>query len=213
MSVGMTKTADEPIVIVIDDDEHVRTAVSDLLRSVRLKVNSFASVPDFLKWKMPDAPSCLVLDVRLPGLSGLDLQSELNKSGVEVPIVFMTAHADVPMSVRAMKGGAIDFLPKPFRDQDLLDAVQQGLEADRKRRATTNVREQLVIAYETLTPREKEIMALIAAGQMNKQIAGRLGVSVVTVKFHRGNIMRKLHARTIAELVRMADALATDRVR
>jgi FixJ family two-component response regulator len=213
MSVGMTKTADEPIVIVIDDDDHVRTAVSDLLRSVRLKVNSFASVPDFLKWKMPDAPSCLVLDVRLPGLSGLDLQTELNKSGVEVPIVFMTAHADVPMSVRAMKGGAIDFLPKPFRDQDLLDAVQQGLEADRKRRATTNVREQLVIAYETLTPREKEIMALIAAGQMNKQIAGTLGVSVVTVKFHRGNIMRKLGARTIAELVRMADALATDRVR
>jgi FixJ family two-component response regulator len=213
MSVGMTKTADEPIVIVIDDDDHVRTAVSDLLRSVRLKVNSFASVPDFLKWKMPDAPSCLVLDVRLPGLSGLDLQSELNKSGVEVPIVFMTAHADVPMSVRAMKGGAIDFLPKPFRDQDLLDAVQQGLEADRRRRATTNVREQLVVAYEALTPREKEIMALIAAGQMNKQIAGRLGVSVVTVKFHRGNIMRKLGARTIAELVRMADALATDRVR
>jgi FixJ family two-component response regulator len=213
MSVGMTKTADEPIVIVIDDDDHVRTAVSDLLRSVRLKVNSFASVPDFLKWKMPDAPSCLVLDVRLPGLSGLDLQTELNKSGVEVPIVFMTAHADVPMSVRAMKGGAIDFLPKPFRDQDLLDAVQQGLEADRRRRATTNVREQLVVAYEALTPREKEIMALIAAGQMNKQIAGTLGVSVVTVKFHRGNIMRKLGARTIAELVRMADALATDRVR
>jgi FixJ family two-component response regulator len=213
MSVGMTNTADEPIVIVIDDDEHVRTAVSDLLRSVRLKVNSFASVPDFLKWKMPDAPSCLVLDVRLPGLSGLDLQTELNKSGVEVPIVFMTAHADVPMSVRAMKGGAIDFLPKPFRDQDLLDAVQQGLEADRRRRATTNVREQLVVAYEALTPREKEIMALIAAGQMNKQIAGTLGVSVVTVKFHRGNIMRKLGARTIAELVRMADALATDRVR
>ena len=203
----MTNADEECIVIVIDDDDHVRTAVSDLLRSVRLKVNSFASVPEFLKSRMPDVPSCLVLDVRLPGLSGLDLQAELNKSDVQIPIVFMTAHGDVPMSVRAMKSGAVDFLSKPFRDQDLLDAVQRGLEADRKRRATTNVRQQLVVAYESLTPREKEIMTLIAGGLMNKQIAGRIGVSVVTVKFHRGNIMRKLGARTIAELVRMADAL------
>jgi FixJ family two-component response regulator len=207
----MTNSNEQSVVIVIDDDELVRGAVSDLLRSVNLQTKSFASVSDFLKWKLPAAPSCLVLDVRLPGLSGLDLQSELTKSGVQIPIVFMTAHGDVPMSVRAMKGGAIDFLPKPFRDQDLLDAVQAGLEKDRKRRASTSAREQMISAYDALTPREKEIMDLIATGLMNKQIAGKIGVSVVTVKFHRGNIMRKLGAKTVAELVRMADALGSRR--
>ena len=201
----------EPVVIVIDDDELVRGAISDLLRSVGLQAKLFASVPDFLKWKLPDAPSCLVLDVRLPGLSGLDFQSELNKEHLPLPIVFMTGHGDIPMSVRAIKGGAVDFLTKPFRDQDMLDAVQAGLEQDRKRRKTANVTLQLRSTFNSLTPREQEIMKLVTAGLMNKQIAGETGVSVVTVKFHRGNVMRKMGAKSVAELVRMADALGVRR--
>ena len=201
----------EPVVIVIDDDELVRGAISDLLRSVGLQAKLFASVPDFLKWKLPDAPSCLVLDVRLPGLSGLDFQSELNKENLPLPIVFMTGHGDIPMSVRAIKGGAVDFLTKPFRDQDMLDAVQAGLEQDRKRRKTANVTLQLRSTFDLLTPREQEIMKLVTAGLMNKQIAGETGVSVVTVKFHRGNVMRKMGAKSVAELVRMADALGVRR--
>jgi FixJ family two-component response regulator len=201
----------EPVVIVIDDDELVRGAISDLLRSVGLQAKLFASVPDFLKWKLPDAPSCLVLDVRLPGLSGLDFQSELNKENLPLPIVFMTGHGDIPMSVRAIKGGAVDFLTKPFRDQDMLDAVQAGLEQDRKRRKTANVTLQLRSTFDSLTPREQEIMKLVTAGLMNKQIAGETGVSVVTVKFHRGNVMRKMGAKSVAELVRMADALGVRR--
>lgn len=201
----------EPVVIVIDDDELVRGAISDLLRSVGLQAKLFASVPDFLKWKLPDAPSCLVLDVRLPGLSGLDFQSELNKENLPLPIVFMTGHGDIPMSVRAIKGGAVDFLTKPFRDQDMLDAVQAGLEQDRKRRKTANVTLQLRSTFNSLTPREQEIMKLVTAGLMNKQIAGETGVSVVTVKFHRGNVMRKMGAKSVAELVRMADALGVRR--
>ena len=201
----------EPLVIVIDDDELVRGAISDLLRSVGLQAKLFASVPDFLKWKLPDAPSCLVLDVRLPGLSGLDFQSELNKENRPLPIVFMTGHGDIPMSVRAIKGGAVDFLTKPFRDQDMLDAVQAGLEHDRKRRKTANVTLQLRSTFDSLTPREQEIMKLVTAGLMNKQIAGETGVSVVTVKFHRGNVMRKMGAKSVAELVRMAEALGVRR--
>jgi FixJ family two-component response regulator len=201
----------EPVVIVIDDDELVRGAISDLLRSVGLQAKLFASVPDFLKWKLPDAPSCLVLDVRLPGLSGLDFQTELNKENLPLPIVFMTGHGDIPMSVRAIKGGAVDFLTKPFRDQDMLDAVQAGLEQDRKRRKTANVTLQLRSTFDSLTPREQEIMKLVTAGLMNKQIAGETGVSVVTVKFHRGNVMRKMGAKSVAELVRMADALGVRR--
>ena len=203
----MKRGDQEPVVIVIDDDELVRGAISDLLRSVGLQAKLFASVPDFLKWKLPDVPSCLVLDVRLPGLSGLDFQSELNKENLPLPIVFMTAHGDIPMSIRAIKGGAVDFLTKPFRDQDMLDAVQAGLEQDRKRRKTANVTLQLRSTFDSLTPREQEIMKLVTAGLMNKQIAGETGVSVVTVKFHRGNVMRKMGAKSVAELVRMADAL------
>ena len=208
----MTKRDDhQPNVIIIDDDELVRDALADLLRSIGLQTKQFASVPEFLKWKLPDVPSCLVLDVRLPGLSGLDFQSELNKANVQIPIVFMTGHGDIPMSVRAMKGGAVDFLSKPFRDQDMLDAVQTGLEHDRKRRQSASDNLQLKIAFDSLTSREQEIMGFVADGLMNKQIAAEIGVSEVTVKFHRGNVMRKLGAKSVPELVRMADTLGIRR--
>ena len=208
----MTKRDDhQPNVIIIDDDELVRDALADLLRSIGLQTKQFASVPEFLKWKLPDGPSCLVLDVRLPGLSGLDFQSELNKANVQIPIVFMTGHGDIPMSVRAMKGGAVDFLSKPFRDQDMLNAVQTGLEHDRKRRQSASDNLQLKIAFDSLTAREQEIMGFVADGLMNKQIAAEIGVSEVTVKFHRGNVMRKLGAKSVAELVRMADTLGIRR--
>jgi FixJ family two-component response regulator len=207
----MISRGEQPLVVVIDDDELVRESVSDLLRTVGLQSKLFASVADFMKWKRPDAPCCLVLDVRLPGLSGLDFQAELNRGNARIPIVFMTAHGDIPMSVRAMKGGAIDFLSKPFRDQDMIDAVQAGLEEARKRRAGTDATQHVKSAYDALTAREKEIMNLVAAGLMNKQIAGKLGVSVVTVKFHRANVMRKIGAKSVAELVRMADALGASR--
>ncbi len=197
----------QSLVIVIDDDALVREAISDLLRSVGLQTKVFASVPEFLEWKLPDGPSCLVLDVRMPGLSGLDLQSELNKAHVHIPIVFVTGHGDIPMTVRAMKGGAVDFLAKPFRDQDMLDAVQAGLERDKLRRKSEINTAKLRSAFDSLTPRESEIMKLVTAGRMNKQIAGEIGVSEVTVKFHRGNIMRKMGAKSVAELVRMAEAL------
>ena len=207
----MTARDDQSIVVVIDDDALVREAVSDLLRTVGLQSKLFASVPDFLKWKRPDAPCCLVLDVRLPGLSGLDFQSELNKKSAQIPIVFMTAHGDIPMSVRAMKGGAVDFLSKPFRGQDLIDAVQSGLERDRNRRTGAHAAKHVKSAFEGLTAREKEIMNFVAAGLMNKQIAGKMGVTEVTVKFHRANVMRKMGAKSVAELVRMVDALGADR--
>jgi FixJ family two-component response regulator len=197
----------QSLVIVIDDDALVREAISDLLRSVGLQTKVFASVPEFLEWKLPDDPSCLVLDVRMPGLSGLDLQAELNKAQVHIPIVFVTGHGDIPMTVRAMKGGAVDFLAKPFRDQDMLDAVQAGLERDILRRKGEINTAKLRSAFDSLTPREQEIMKLVTIGQMNKQIAGAIGVSEVTVKFHRGNIMRKTGAKSVAELVRMAEAL------
>ena len=201
----------QPNVIIIDDDALVRDAVSVLLRSVGLQTRQFASVPEFLKRKLPDGPSCMVLDVRLPGLSGLDFQSELNKANVQIPIVFMTGHGDIPMSVQAMKGGAVDFLSKPFRDQEMLDAVQAGLERDRKRRQSAGANLQLKIAFDSLTAREQEIMGFVAAGLLNKQIAAEIGVSEPTVKFHRGNLMRKLGAKSIAELVHMADSLGIRR--
>jgi FixJ family two-component response regulator len=203
---------EQPIVVVIDDDDLVREAVCDLLRSVGLSSKPFASVSEFLKWKLPDGPSCLVLDVRLPGVSGLDFQSELTKANVHIPIVFMTGHGDIPMSVRAMKGGAVDFLSKPFRDQDMVDAVQAGLEHDRKRRQIASDSSQLKSALDSLTSREREVMGLVAAGLVNKQIAAEIGVSEVTVKFHRGNLMRKMGAKSIAELVRMADSLGVRRI-
>jgi FixJ family two-component response regulator len=202
---------EQPVVIVIDDDELVRKAVCDLLRSIGLSTKPFASVPEFLESKLPDGPSCLVLDVRLPGLSGLDFQSELNKSNIQIPIVFMTGHGDIPMTVRAMKGGAVDFLSKPFRDQEMLDAVQTAIENDRKRRQGASINLKLRSAFDSLTSREQEIMGFVAAGLMNKQIANEIGVSEVTVKFHRGNLMRKMGAKSIAELVRMAEALGIRR--
>ncbi|HEX5517939.1 MAG TPA: response regulator transcription factor [Pseudolabrys sp.] len=206
-----TPAESQPIVIVIDDDNDVREAVADLLRSIGLRTKLFASVREFLQWKRPDVPSCLVLDVRLPGLSGLDFQSELNKADIQLPVVFMTGHGDVPMTVRAMKGGAVDFLAKPFRDQDMIDAVQAGLDRDKARRQSAGDASQLKSAYDSLTPREHEIMALVVDGLMNKQIAGRIGVSEVTVKFHRSNVMRKMGAKSVAELVRMTHALGLRR--
>jgi FixJ family two-component response regulator len=197
----------QQVVFVVDDDSGLREALSSLFRSVGLQVKAFASAAEFLQSKLPDGPSCMVLDVRLPGLSGLDFQAELAKANIRIPIVFMTGHGDIPMTVRAMKAGAVEFLPKPFRDQDMLDAVQAGLEIDRDRRRHAADISKLRVSFETLTPREQEIMGLVTAGLMNKQIAGEIGVSEVTVKLHRGNVMRKMGAKSLAELVRMADAL------
>jgi len=202
---------EQPIIIVIDDDDLVREAVCDLFRSIGLPTKPFASVPQFLESKLPEGPSCLVLDVRLPGLSGLDFQSELNKSNIQIPIVFMSGHGDIPMSVRAMKGGAVDFLSKPFRDQDMLDAVQTAIEHDRKRRQGASGTLKLKSAFDSLTSREQEIMGFVAAGLMNKQIASEIGIGEVTVKFHRGNLMRKMGAKSVADLVRMAEALGVRR--
>jgi len=201
----------EPVVFVIDDDANLREALSSLFRSVGLQARTFPSAAEFLQAKLPDAPICLVLDVRLPGLSGLDFQAELAKSHTDIPIVFMTGHGDIPMTVRAMKAGAIEFLPKPFRDQDMLDAVQTALERDRNRRKSAGDLTKLKASFDTLTAREQEIMGLVTAGLMNKQIAGKLEVSEITVKVHRGNVMRKMEAKSLAELVRMADALGLRR--
>jgi FixJ family two-component response regulator len=197
----------EPLVFVVDDDAAVRRSLQSLLRSVGLQVAAFSSAPEFLASKLPNVPSCLVLDVRLPGMSGLDFQSELAKANIQVPIVFITGHGDIPMSVRAMKAGAVEFLPKPFRDQDLLDAVQVGLDRDRARREGDVAASKLRADFESLTPREQQVIALVTSGLMNKQIAGKIGVSEITVKVHRGNVMRKMGAKSFADLVRMADAL------
>ena len=202
-----TLAEQQQVVFVVDDDSGLREALSSLFRSVGLQVKTYASAAEFLQSKLPDGPSCMVLDVRLPGLSGLDFQAELAKANIRIPIVFMTGHGDIPMTVRAMKAGAVEFLPKPFRDQDMLDAVQTGLEIDRDRRRHAADLSKLRVSFETLTPREQEIMGLVTAGLMNKQIAGEIGVSEVTVKLHRGNVMRKMGAKSLAELVRMADAL------
>ena len=197
----------QPVVFVVDDDAAVREGLTALFQSVGLEVKTFASAREFLESKLPDCPGCLVLDVRLPGLSGLDFQTELAKANIQIPIIFMSGHGDIPMTVRAMKAGAIEFLPKPFRDQDMLDAVQLGHERERHRRETERSTSRLKSSFEELTPREKEIMARAASGLMNKQIASDLGVSEITVKVHRGSLMRKLGAKSIADLVRMADAL------
>ena len=204
---GASVTESPATVVVVDDDAAVREALGGLLRSVGFRATLLASVDEFLKAGRPEGPACLVLDVRLPGRSGLDLQRDLAAAGVRIPIVFVTGHGDIPMSVQAMKGGAVEFLTKPFRDQDLLDAVQQGLARDRARLAEEGEVAALRARYETLTAREREIMALAVTGRLNKQIAGDLGVSEVTVKVHRGQAMRKMRAASLVELGRMADRL------
>ena len=198
---------DQPIVFVVDDDASMRQALARLLQSVQLRVEVFASPQEFLQSERPNVPSCLVLDVRLPGLSGLDFQAELAKADVRIPIVFITGHGDIPMSVRAMKAGAVDFLAKPFRDQDLLDAVTAAIQRDQKRREHENAMTDLRAHFSSLTPREREIMALVASGLMSKQIAAEVGLSEINVKVHRSHLMKKMGARSVADLVRMAEAL------
>jgi FixJ family two-component response regulator len=211
----MTVPDKEPAatVVVIDDDPDIRDALRGLLRSVGLGVELFASVQEFLDAARPDVPGCLVLDVRLPGRSGLDLQVELAKANVHLPVIFISGHADVPMSVRAMKAGAVEFLTKPVRDQDLLDAIQLALAEDRTRRDEEKIVARLRADFDTLTSREREVMMMVVAGRLNKQIAGDLRLSEATVKAHRSQAMRKMRARSLAELVRMADKLAPSRTK
>ena len=201
------KPPNQPFVYVIDDEETVREALSSLFRSVGLQTKTFGSAKEFLQFKLADAPACLVLDVRLPGMSGLDFQIELASMDLRLPIVFISGHADVPMSVKAMKRGAIEFLTKPFRDQDLLDAVRLAIERDQVERQRNQMTLDLRTRFDSLTSREKEVFALVSTGLMNKQIAGEMDIREVTVKVHRGNVMRKMGARSLAALVRMADAV------
>lgn len=205
-------TGEDSLVIIVDDDASVGIALSSLFRSVNLRVELFSSAQDILKATLPAIPSCLVLDVRLPGLSGLDLQTELSRANIHIPIIFITGHGDVPMSVRAMKAGAIDFLTKPFRDQDMLDAVTAAIERDRHRRADQQAVADVRTHFNTLTPRERQVMALVTQGLMNKQIAGQIGLSEITIKIHRGHVMRKMKAKSLADLVRMAEALGVQRM-
>ncbi|WP_311966977.1 response regulator transcription factor [Bradyrhizobium archetypum] len=203
--------AEEPsgraIVFVIDDDVSIRRSLSNLFRSVNLDVAAFGSAQEMLQGKLPEVASCLVLDVRLPGLSGLELQTELAKLNLHIPIIFITGHGDIPMSVKAMKGGAVDFLTKPFRDQELLDAVVAATERDRKRREVEKTVANLQSLFETLSPREQAVMKLVAAGLMNKQVAAELELAEITVKIYRGRVMKKMGARSLADLIRMAETL------
>ena len=204
-------SAAERIVFVVDDDVAMRETLSSLFRSVGLRVELFGSAREFTQIKMPDAASCLVLDIRLPGVSGLDFQAELAEADIRIPIIFMTGHGDIPMSVQAMKAGAIDFLTKPFRDQDMLDAVVRALERDQKRRDSEKAVAELRVRFDSLTSREREVIALVVDGLMNKQIAAKLGVTEITVKVHRVNMMRKMKARSVIDLVGMADLLGIRR--
>jgi FixJ family two-component response regulator len=197
----------EPVIVVIDDDPEVREALGSLLRSVGLRARLFGSVTDFLQTGRPEGPATLVLDVRLPGRSGLDFQRELAEADIHLPIIFITGHGDIPMSVQAMKGGAIEFLTKPFREQDLLDAIQLGLDRDRAWLENEKALAALRLRFEALTPREREVMARVVTGRLNKQIAGDIGVSEITVKVHRGQVMRKMNAASLPDLARMADRL------
>jgi FixJ family two-component response regulator len=199
------------VVHIIDDDESMRAVLDSLLRSVGIDARAHASVDDFLTAKKPDAPGCLILDVRMPRINGLDFQAQLSDLGIRLPVILITGHGDVPMSVRGMKAGAVDFLVKPFRGQDLLDAVAAAIARDEARRKADSEERLLRDKFETLSPREKQVMQLVAVGKMNKQVAGDLGLSEVTVKIHRGAAMRKMNARTLADLVRMAEALKLPR--
>lgn len=203
----------EPVVYVIDDDASVRKSLAQLFRSVDLHVEVFTSATELLQRSLPSVPSCLVIDVRLPGLSGFELHTELTKSDIRVPIVFITAHGDIPMSVRAMKGGAIDFLTKPFRDQDMLDAVTTAISRDRSRLEAESVLSALRDLFKGLTPREQEVMTLVSSGLMNKHIAAEVGLSEITVKIHRGHVMKKMKAKSLADLVKMAEALGLKRAK
>jgi FixJ family two-component response regulator len=208
----MSKGTDvSPVVFVVDDDPSVRASLKELLESVGLRVELFESADAFLASRLPDVASCLVLDVRLPGRSGLEFQAELTKAGIPLPIIFITGHGDIPMTVRAMKSGAVEFLIKPFRDQDLLEAVRAAVERDRARREEENSIAALRARFASLTAREKEVIGFVSAGLVNKRIAAEMGISEVTVKVHRRNIMQKMNARSLAELVRMADLLGVGR--
>ena len=201
------KTSVETCVLVVEDDPSMRTALRNLLRSVGLEAQLFASAQEFLNAKKPDVPSCVILDVRLPGMSGLDLQKHMKAAGIDIPVIFITAHGDIPMSVRAMKAGAVDFLTKPFRDQDLLDAIHSSLALDGVRREKERARADLRERFQLLTARERELVPLIVSGRSNKEVASRIGTSEITVKVHRGNIMRKMRADSFADLLRMAAQL------
>jgi len=201
------KAADIPTVFIVDDDRSMRQAVQDLVESVGLRAESFATGGEFLAKGRTNSPSCLVLDVRLPQMSGLDFQNRLTESGMQIPIIFITAHGDVPMSVKALKAGAVEFLTKPFRDQDLIDAIQQALQRDRAAREQQAEILDVHERYQTLTPREREVMALVVSGLLNKQIASEIGASEATVKIHRGNMMQKMQVGSLIELVRVSDKL------
>jgi len=203
MAIEMT----QPMVFVVDDDASMRGAVSNLIRSVGFQVEAFTSAQEFLASTRPDTPCCLILDVRLPQVSGLDIQAELTKAQIHIPIIFVTGHGDVPMSVKAMKAGAVEFLTKPFRDQDLLDAAKVALERSRVSRTNEKAISELKTKFQTLTPREQQVMAWVTGGYLNKQIAAEIGVTEITVKVHRGNVMRKFGTKSLAELVKMADIL------
>jgi FixJ family two-component response regulator len=202
-----------PVVFVVDDDASLRGAVSNLIRSVGLRVEAFTSTAEFFAAKRPDAASCLILDVRLPGVSGLDFQAELVRAKIQIPIIFITGHGDIPMSVKAMKAGAVEFLTKPFRDQDLLDAIQIALERSRASYASEKAISELRAKFATLTPREQEVMAWVTGGLLNKQVAAEIGVTEITVKVHRGKVTRKMGAKSLADLVKMADILGIRRTK
>jgi FixJ family two-component response regulator len=209
----MTESEPHPVVFVVDDDDSIRRSLGHLFRSVGLHYQAFASAPELLQSTLPDVASCLVLDIRLPGVSGLDFQSELAQANIHIPIIFMTGHGDIPMTVRAMKAGAIDFLTKPFRDQDMLDAVAAAIERDRNRRAIEKPVSDARVRFESLSSREREVMALVTSGLMNKQVAGETGLAEITVKIHRGHVMKKMGAGSLADLVRMAESLGLRRTK
>jgi FixJ family two-component response regulator len=206
----MIAKAPTELVFVIDDDASMRDAISRLLHTIGLTVRTFGSAREFLRTRLPDIPACVVLDVRLPGLSGLDLQREMVERGIHVPVIFITGHGDIPMSVQAMKAGAVEFLTKPFRDQDLLDAVRSGIQVDRKARKERAELAELRERHQQLTQREREVMSLVVGGLLNKQIALRLGTSEKTIKIHRSHVMQKMHADSLAELVRMSQKFGID---